>query len=940
MNGRENFEPTTEMSSNLQETNEMLRELFENMGSCLAVYEAVDDGNDFIFKEFNRAAERADKIDRKRVIGKSVLEVFPGVKEFGLFEVFQRVFKTGKPEKFPLKQYKDGRIWGWRENYVFKLSSGEVVAIYEDFTQQKVAEEKIKHLNGVLRAIRNVNQLIAREKDRDKLVQKVCNKLVESQSYHVVWCIVFDESGKVDAFAQQHVGEKLFADLVERIRKGKLPYCCQKALSQPDAVFVDKMLDECDDCPLKQLHSPKRVLTCRMECGGKVFGLLSATIPMDIPFEPEEKSLFKEVAGDIALTLQNLELENELKKSKEDLEEAQKVAHIGSWCYCVAEDELRWSDEIYRIFGLEKENFDRTYESFMKIVHPGDRQMVENAYKDSLENAKPYELVHRIIRPDGKVRYVREKVSIVKDDSGRVIETIGTVQDITEKWLAQKKLKLLSAAAEQASEMIVITSPDGTIEYVNPAFGKITGYSTKEAIGKTPRILKSGEQDQEFYRELWETITGKKQWTGHFINKKKDNTLYEEEALIFPLISSEGEITNFTKIARDVTREVQLERQFMQSQKMEAVGRLAGGIAHDFNNMLTGISVSAEFARSELKPENPAMEYIADISKTARRAADLVKKLLAISKKQVASPIVIDVNEEIKSMERVIRRIIGEDVEFKMILPPEVLPIKIDPSQLNQIILNMAVNARDAMPRGGKFIIKAEVVKSEQINRFNNSTIEPEKFVALEFSDTGTGIDKETLPHIFEPFFSTRKSEKRSGLGLSTVYGIVKQAGGYISVDSEPGKRTTFYLYFPFSKEKIRVKRETPKPSLQVIEGNESVLVVDDDEVILKLLKKALSKAGYEVHCAKSGSEAREILSGLDHEPSLLISDIILPDTNGVELAENIKENVLDIRTIFISGYVEDYLNQLTQFGRDIDFIPKPFDLNTILNKVREFFDR
>jgi len=545
-----------------------------------------------------------------------------------------------------------------------------------------------------------------------------------------------------------------------------------------------------------------------------------------------------------------------------------------------------------------------------------------------------------IVTKKGERRTVLLNAGAIKNKDGEIIYSISLQMDITERMRAEAKMKILLAAIEQAAEAVIMTNPNGTIQYINTAFEKITGYSRQEAAGRNANILKSGKQEAGFYRDLWGTIKNGKVWTGRLINKKKDGTVYEEDATIFPVFSSDGKIMNFTKIAHDVTEKIRLEKQFLQAQKMESVGRLAGGIAHDFNNLLTGIAISAEMAREELKPGDKILEYIENISETSERAVDLVGQLLSFSRKQITSPVIIDLNNVVRSMDSMIRPVIGGDIDFITVLYPEVLPIKIDAGQLDQIIMNLVVNARDAMPRGGEFTIKVFAIESGDDIRSAYSFIEPGRYVILEATDNGIGMDKETLAHIFEPFYTTKEMGKGTGLGLSTVYGILKQAGGYIVAQSEPGKGTTFRLYFPLSSGRPVPMQEKPRHTALVLGGEESILIVDDEKVIRKLLKEILTRAGYKVYSASNGNEAKILFQSLSEKPTLLITDLVMPDINGVELALDLQKTTPDLKTVFISGYAEEADERYIKIDRQADFIAKPFNMSQILGKIREVLDR
>jgi PAS domain S-box-containing protein len=393
----------------------------------------------------------------------------------------------------------------------------------------------------------------------------------------------------------------------------------------------------------------------------------------------------------------------------------------------------------------------------------------------------------RYLRKDGSPVWTLVSVSVLKDAFGEPEFFLTVIEDIAERKRAEEALVRLATAVEQAAESIVITDPDGIIQYVNPAFEFTTGYSRDEAIGRHSRLLNSGKQDSTFYADLWATIKRGDVWTGHFINRKKDGTVYEEEATISPVRDSSGNITNFVAVKRDVTKEVGLEKQLIHSQKMEAIGTLAGGIAHDFNNLLTAIVGYSQLAMGKLVQEDPLRSDIVEIEKAGQRAATLTSQLLAFSRKQVLQFKTLDLNALVTDLQKMLKRMIGEDIEIVALLNLELWSVRADPGQLQQVIMNLVVNARDAMPDGGKLTIKTNNVDLD-----SEYDLAQGSYVMISISDTGCGMDPETRSHIFEPFFTTKELGRGTGLGLSTVYGIIKQSGGSIRVDSELDHGTTF----------------------------------------------------------------------------------------------------------------------------------------------------
>ena len=396
---------------------------------------------------------------------------------------------------------------------------------------------------------------------------------------------------------------------------------------------------------------------------------------------------------------------------------------------------------------------------------------------------------------DGRPIAVEFVSNVYLVDHSKVIQC--NIRDITARKRAEAERKRLMAAIEQAGEVIVMTDAQGIIQFVNPAFERMTGYSREEAVGQNPRILKSGKQDELFYRNLWETISGGRTWAGRMVNKRKDGTLYTEEATISPVRDASGRIVNYVAVKRDITEHLRLAAQFQQAQKMESVGRLAGGVAHDFNNMLGVILGHAELALEQVDPAQPLHADLEEIRKAAERSADLTRQLLAFARKQTVAPKVLDLNETVEGMLKMLRRLIGEDIDLAWLPGADLWPVKMDPSQIDQILANLCVNARDAIAGVGKVTIETGNGAFDEDYCADHAGFVPGEYVLLAVSDDGCGMDKETLAHIFEPFFTTKEMGKGTGLGLATVYGIVKQNNGFINVYSEPGQGTTFKIYLP-----------------------------------------------------------------------------------------------------------------------------------------------
>ncbi len=519
---------------------------------------------------------------------------------------------------------------------------------------------------------------------------------------------------------------------------------------------------------------------------------------------------------------------------------------------------------------------------------------------------------------------------------------IGFGEDIGERKAADEKLRQLSQAVEQSPIVVVITDLAGRIEYVNARFTELTGYCPEEVIGQTPRILKSGETSPEGYREMWEKLAAGEPWEGEFHNRRKDGTLFWERALITPIRDPEGRVTHYVALKEDVTREKaqeealrRSEAQFLQAQKMEAVGRLAGGVAHDFNNLLGVIGGYAEILL-RAAPEEEARKRLEEILRASERAAGLTRQLLAFSRKQVLEPKVVDLGDLVAESESMLRRLVGEDVELQVRRQAPLGQVRVDPNQMQQVLLNLVVNARDAMPKGGFLSLEVANADLDQAYATGHHPLRPGRYVALSVSDSGVGMDRETQARAFEPFFTTKEPGKGTGLGLSTVYGIIKQSGGFIWLYSEPGAGTTFKIYVP------RVDEEEPavaaQPAAEVRGGHETVLLVEDEAALGTIAAEMLEMSGFRVLGASSGFAALAIVGG-GAQVDLLVTDMVMPGMSGRELADRVRQLRPGLRVLFMSGYSDEIVDRHGSLGPGERLLQKPFSIAQLLAGVRASLD-
>ncbi|MBU4413225.1 MAG: PAS domain S-box protein [Proteobacteria bacterium] len=518
-------------------------------------------------------------------------------------------------------------------------------------------------------------------------------------------------------------------------------------------------------------------------------------------------------------------------------------------------------------------------------------------------------------------------------DHSKVIQC--NIRDITAQKRAKAERTRLMAAIEQVGEGIFVTDAQGTIQFVNPAFKRMTGYSGEEAVGQNLRILKSGEQDELLYRNLWETVSGGTTWSGRMVNKRKDGTLYTEETTISPVRDALGQIVNYVAVGRDITEHLRLEGQFLQAQKMEAVGLLAGGVAHDYNNMLTVILGYAELALRKVDPDQPLHGDLEEIIKAARRSTDITRQLLIFARKQTIIPVALDLNQTVESMLTMLRRLIGEDIDLVWLPEKGLGPVKMDPTQVDQILANLCVNARDAIAGIGKITIETGSSVFDEAYCADHLGFVPGDYALLAVSDNGCGMDKKTMDQIFEPFFTSKEVGQGTGLGLSMVYGIVKQNNGFLNVYSEPGCGSTFRVYLPREAAQVVDARRERAVEIPPSHG-ETVLLVEDEPALLKMGTMMLEKLGYRVLAAGTPDEAIALAEEHMAELHLLLTDVVMPGMNGKDLAERLHVLCPDMKILFMSGYSVNVIGAQWVMDEGVNFIEKPFSMKDLGVKVAE----
>ncbi|MEW5916610.1 MAG: PAS domain S-box protein, partial [Gemmatimonadota bacterium] len=588
-----------------------------------------------------------------------------------------------------------------------------------------------------------------------------------------------------------------------------------------------------------------------------------------------------------------------------------------------------------KIWGRSCESVYENPSSFLEAIPPEDRDAlvadILRTQKGEIAEAREF----RVERPDGTVRWVLGQAVPIRNERGEVYRISGVARDVTERRHAQEALAASEARYRTLTEASfdgIAVSDHGIIREANRGFSEMFGYDLVEVIGRDVIDFVAEESVDDVVQRVHSQISG----TYEFIGKRKDGREIIVEATAKALDVS-GKLERITAL-RDITEKRQLETQFRQAQKMEAVGRLAGGVAHDFNNLLTVIISYAEMLLRENLPDESFRTDLEQIRKAADGAAVLTRQLLAFSRQQVVQPRPVRLEDVITAAESLIRRMIGEDVALSVQLNHSPAAVMVDPGQMEQVLLNLASNARDAMTDGGKLSIETDIVfLDEEYTRLHYPAT-PGKYAVVSMTDTGVGMDKETQARIFEPFFTTKETGHGTGLGLAMVYGIVKQSGGFIWVYSEPGKGTTFRLYFPVvDQPPMRVDK--PAQSTEVVGGTETVLIVEDSAIVRSLAADILNRFGYRTFEAGGSREAVETAANLAGAIDLLLTDVVLPEESGRVVAARLVERWPRVRVLFMSGYAPDAVLQHGVLAAGTAYIQKPFTPSQLARKVREVLD-
>ncbi len=691
----------------------------------------------------------------------------------------------------------------------------------------------------------------------------------------------------------------------------------------------------------ESLETARAMLDQKIKQGGRTTYELQATtkagLKLDLEvsswmvYEDEKPSSVQGIARDISARRRD---EKALRQSEQKYRAVVETSQDLIWS---VDSQARWTfvnRAARRIYGLDPSDLIGRAVS-EREAEPGvgfmEKSMLGMNGRDSLR----FEATHT--RADGSHVLLSFQAMATRDSKGGLLGLVGSARDVTQQKRDQEKILRLAAAVEQATEIVAILDTSGFVQYINPAFEKITSFRAAEGLERAFSTLLDDRPGTPSFLEIAAAISRAGSWSGRLRIRKQDKGVLEAEATISSIRDEQKRVINYAAVLRDVSRESNLEEQVRLSQKMEAIGLMAGGVAHDFNNLLQVIDGFASLALSSLNEPDTCRENLEKVQSATLRASQMTRQLLAFGRRQTLQMIDADLNELFSEHLHMASRLIGPQIEVEFFPEPSIANVRVDRGQMEQVLLNLCINARDAMPQGGQLMIELRNVTLDQAAIPAGVEVSPGPFVRLGVRDTGTGMDKTTLARIFDPFFTTKPKGKGTGLGLSVVYGIIKQHGGFLDVQSAPGQGTEFFVYLPVTPRSKPV--EIAKPGVFATTGDETILLAEDEPLVREIASRVLSDAGYTVLAVENGEEAVKVFEEGAERIDLLVFDVLMPRLNGTAAYLKIRRIRPEIPVLFCSGYAgsDPLLEKLMAGG--IELVCKPYTAQMFLERVRHTLD-
>jgi PAS domain S-box-containing protein len=790
-----------------------------------------------------------------------------------------------------------------------------ILGTFRDVTERKKTKEALEHSEGLLR------ESVARYR---MLFEEAAAAIAISRGEN----LIFVNKRFLKIFGYNDAGDVVGKPIMSFVAPESLDDIKQRHVRTPYA---------------RNMYDPSGFEADMLRSDGSRFTIHAAVSTVYLPDGMASLAFITDITE--RKVAQAALLEREMQ-----LSEINRMVQLGHWVWDIATGKVEWSDEVYRIFQRDPQTFTPQIDSIMALSPwPEDHNRSNELIQKAMASHEKGSYEQRFLRPDNSTGYYQSTFQGKYDEHGVLIAIVGTIMDITERKRVEeahrKNEAILKSIFNTAAIGLCLLNGEKYVK-VNTAFCRILGYQDTEIIGNDTWFC---YPDIDEYRHTHEVLLAQMEREGVGMCecrlRRKDGVMVDVLECMSPFDQTDStagrtlaviDISAQKAMAREKER---LEEMLLHSQKLDSIGRLAGGIAHDFNNLLTAIIGNTDMAMCDLDPNGTTYAQLSVVMKAAEGAANLTRQLLAFSRKQVVTPKIMNINTIIDQIKKTILTLIGENVRLNIVQSINTKSIKADPGQIEQIIINLAVNARDAMPDGGTLTIETKNVMLDEEYSRQHVNILPGDYVQLVVTDSGVGMSKDVLAHLFEPFYTTKELGKGTGLGLATVYGIVNQYGGTVEVYSEIGEGTAFNLYFPAVQD-LPVENTQNHSRSTLPSGTETILITEDNSAVLTFAANVLQRAGYTVLTASSGEDALTIADAYKEQIHLLITDIILPGINGRVAAEKIAEKDLSIKVLFTSGYTAEVIDKGGFLEPGINFINKPFTSMEIAVKVREVLDK
>ena len=935
----------------LTESETRFRSLFASMTEGVAIHRVIYDSSqhavDYEVIEVNPAFEIHTGIPAEKANGRFSREVY-GTPDPPYLNLYAEVAGTGQPRNFETFHAVLQRHFSIS---VFSPKKGWFVTVFSDVTQRSRQDAEIRRLNRIYALLSQVNQTVVRVQSSGELFPQVCDITIRYGEFKLAWVgWIDDETREVvpvaSAGASDYLkGIKVFAD--DR-PEGRGPV--GTAIRTLSSFICNDFTTSLNTAPWWSAAAKfglRSMIALPIRKNGTVRGALAVYAREDNFFHSKEIALLEEVAGDISFALDHLDQNARRLEAEEAVRQSEReyrslIDHLHSGVVVHAPDTriLMSNPEASRLLGLTSDQMRGKVAidpAWCFRREDGDRMPLEEfpvnrviATGEILNGA-----VLGIDRGTGaEPTWVLVTAYPEFNELGRLHQVVVTFVDITARKQTERRLRQLSRAVEQSPSAVLITDTEGRIEYVNPKFTAISGYTLEETIGQKASMLKSGLTPPEVYKELWQTVRAGGEWRGELHNRKKNGELFWESASICAITDEGGKITHFLAVKEDITeRKLMIER-FLRAQRMESIGSLAGGVAHDLNNILAPIMMSASMLNEDL-PAHTFQQFVTTIGEAAQRGADIVRQLLTFARGVDGHRTVFAPKLLFEQLERILRETFPKSIAFTVSVADDLWSIVGDLTQLHQVLLNLCVNARDAMPEGGTLELSATNCDLAETSVFVSPDARPGRYLRLAVADSGSGISKTVVDKIFDPFFTTKEPGKGTGLGLSTALGIVRSHGGFMVVDSELGRGSNFQVFLPAVSEVQRPPVDNAPPDAPAGNG-ETILIVDDEPEILKVTQAVLTRFNYKVIQASHGVEALAKYQADPAAVSLVLTDLMMPVMDGIHLARALKEISPGLRIVATSGHGEDaHRSELVPLGVEV-FLKKPFSMPQLLTTLHD----